>query len=143
MNEELNVIDRKGKIVSAGVVGGCLLGCVIAIVLTCTTVVGYAQRPAVALEGPVTATEVVDGGTAMDGEPEAEPEAGLLAQGEVEVDKTTGARTYTVIAGDTLSGVSAKTGVSVDHLAKANKIENVHVIYAGSVLVIPEVIAKI
>ena len=111
MNEELTAMDRRGKVLSAGVVGGCLLGCAIAIILTLFTV-----------------------------DEKAEP---AYAQGEVETDKVSGAQTYTVVAGDTLSGVSAKTGVSVDHLAKANKIENIHMIYAGSVLTIPEVISKV
>ena len=39
--------------------------------------------------------------------------------------------------GDTLSGISAATGVSVDKLARANNIADVNLIYAGSALVIP------
>lgn len=141
MNEGLTAMDRRGKVLSAGVVGGCLLGCAIAIILTLFTVNGMAQRAAavVATDMPDTSANVVSGDTVTVDE-KAEP---LIAQGEVETDKVSGAQTYTVVAGDTLSGVSAKTGVSVDHLAKANKIENVHMIYAGSVLTIPEVISKV
>lgn len=44
---------------------------------------------------------------------------------------------YVVQNGDTLSSISAATGVSVDRLAEANGIRNVHLIYRGSALVIP------
>lgn len=45
---------------------------------------------------------------------------------------------YVVQDGDTLSSISAATGVSVDRLAQANGIRNVHLIYRGSALVIPQ-----
>ena len=45
---------------------------------------------------------------------------------------------YVVQNGDTLSSISAATGVSVDRLAEANGIRNVHLIYRGSTLVIPQ-----
>lgn len=45
---------------------------------------------------------------------------------------------YVVQNGDTLSSISAATGVSVDRLAEANDIRNVHLIYRGSALVIPQ-----
>lgn len=45
---------------------------------------------------------------------------------------------YVVQNGDTLSSISAATGVSVDRLAEANGIRNVHLIYRGSALVIPQ-----
>lgn len=45
---------------------------------------------------------------------------------------------YVVQDGDTLSSISAATGVSVDRLAEANGIRNVHLIYRGSALVIPQ-----
>ena len=44
---------------------------------------------------------------------------------------------YIIQPGDTLSGISAATGVSVDELARANDIADVNLIYAGSALVIP------
>ena len=40
--------------------------------------------------------------------------------------------------GDTLSGISSQTGVSVDALAQQNQIQNVDLIYADSVLQIPK-----
>lgn len=46
-------------------------------------------------------------------------------------------RVYIVQPGDTLSGISAATGVSVDMLAQANSIADVNLIYADSALVIP------
>lgn len=45
---------------------------------------------------------------------------------------------YVVQDGETLSSISAATGVSVDRLAQANGIRNVHLIYRGSALVIPQ-----
>lgn len=45
---------------------------------------------------------------------------------------------YVVQKGDTLSSISAATGVSVDRLAEVNGIRNVHLIYRGSALVIPQ-----
>lgn len=45
---------------------------------------------------------------------------------------------YVVQDGDTLSSISAATGVSVDRIAEANGIRNVHLIYRGSALVIPQ-----
>lgn len=44
---------------------------------------------------------------------------------------------YIIQPGDTLSGISAATGVSVDKLARANDIADVNLIYAGSALMIP------
>lgn len=42
--------------------------------------------------------------------------------------------TYTVEAGDTLSGIAEKFGVTVDQLCKWNNISNPNVIYVGEVL---------
>lgn len=53
-------------------------------------------------------------------------------------ESTVGQRVYVVQDGETLSGISAATGVSVDRLAEANGIRNVHLIYRGSALVIPQ-----
>lgn len=49
-----------------------------------------------------------------------------------------GQQVYVVQDGETLSSISAATGVSVDRLAQANGIRNVHLIYRGSALVIPQ-----
>lgn len=51
---------------------------------------------------------------------------------------TPGQQVYVVQDGETLSSISAATGVSVDRLAEANGIRNVHLIYRGSSLVIPQ-----
>lgn len=48
-----------------------------------------------------------------------------------------GASVYIVQPGDTLSSISALTGVSVDKIAQANSIEDVNRIYRESALVIP------
>lgn len=49
-----------------------------------------------------------------------------------------GQQVYVVQDGETLSSISAATGVSVDRIAQANGIRNVHLIYRGSALVIPQ-----
>lgn len=43
-------------------------------------------------------------------------------------------RTYTVRAGDTLSGIAARYGTSWQHLQQINGIKNANLIYAGQVL---------
>lgn len=47
------------------------------------------------------------------------------------------ARTYQVRAGDTLSGIAARHGVSVTALASANRIADLNLIRVGQVLVLP------
>lgn len=47
-------------------------------------------------------------------------------------------RTYTIVWGDTLSGIAARFGVSVDALVAANGIANPNLIYAGDTIVIPD-----
>lgn len=49
-----------------------------------------------------------------------------------------GGHIYYVHYGDTLSGISAQTGVSVQRIANINEIDNIHLIYANSALVIPD-----
>lgn len=46
--------------------------------------------------------------------------------------------TYFIQSGDTLSGISSYVHYSVDELANYNEIRNVDLIYAGSVLRIPQ-----
>lgn len=41
---------------------------------------------------------------------------------------------YTVVSGDTLSGIAAKFGTTVAAIASLNKISNVNLIYVGQVL---------
>lgn len=53
-------------------------------------------------------------------------------------ESTVGQQVYVVQDGETLSSISAATGVSVDRIAQANGIRNVHLIYRGSALVIPQ-----
>ena len=48
-----------------------------------------------------------------------------------------GASVYIVQPGDTLSSISAATGVSVDKIAQANSLVDVNCIYKESALVIP------
>lgn len=51
---------------------------------------------------------------------------------------TAGAKTHTVVSGDTLWGISRKYGTTVAKLAKVNNIKNVNLIHVGQVLTIPE-----
>ncbi len=46
-------------------------------------------------------------------------------------------QTYTVVSGDTLSGIASEFGVSVSSLVSANGIANPNLIYAGQTIVIP------
>lgn len=45
---------------------------------------------------------------------------------------------YQIKKGDTLSGISSKTGVCVDELAEYNQIKDVNMIYADSALAVPK-----
>ena len=47
-------------------------------------------------------------------------------------------RTYTIVWGDTLSGIASEFGTTVDALAAANGIADPNVIYAGQTIVIPD-----
>ena len=51
---------------------------------------------------------------------------------------TTVASDYTVVAGDTLSGIAKKVGVTVKELAQFNGITDPNVIQVGQVLKIPK-----
>lgn len=55
----------------------------------------------------------------------------------VEVEPVAEPIVYIVQWGDTLSGISARYGVSVDKIANENQIRDVNLIYTGSALVIP------
>ena len=54
-----------------------------------------------------------------------------LRTGTTTTSTTTSSRTWTVTKGQTLSYISAKTGVSVSRLASLNNIRNVNLIYVG------------
>ena len=84
-----------------------------------------------------------------DGATKADADAGQTTQAPAptsgQTDASVGAaagsakiQTYDVQWGDTLSGVSRSTGVSVDDLARENGIEDVNLIYAGSSLRVPQ-----
>lgn len=47
-------------------------------------------------------------------------------------------RTYTIVSGDTLSGIASMFGVSVADLVAANDIANPDLIYAGQTITIPD-----
>ena len=62
-------------------------------------------------------------------EPAAAPPTALPLPGTPE--------TYVVQSGDTLAGIAAQFGVTVEALAEANNIENVDLIDVGQTLIIP------
>ena len=49
-------------------------------------------------------------------------------------------KTYTVVRGDTLSGIAKRFNTTVNYLAKLNNIKNVNLIYVGQVLKISETV---
>ena len=77
---------------------------------------GNEDDPAQPVHPVVPPAHPVDGGTINDGR---------------------GASVYIVQPGDTLSSISAATGVSVDKIAQANSLVDVNRIYKESALVIP------
>ena len=52
----------------------------------------------------------------------------------IKVNGTSSSKQYTVKSGDTLSGIAAKLGVSVNWLANKNNIANTNLIYVGQVI---------
>ena len=58
--------------------------------------------------------------------------AGQIIQ--IPVSGGTGARTYTVRSGDTLSGIAQRFGTTVRELQRLNNIQNPNLIYAGQVI---------
>lgn len=58
-----------------------------------------------------------------------------ISSQHIDVNNLNGAR-YIIQWGDTLSGISAATGISVSKLAYDNKITNIDLIYAGDVLIL-------
>lgn len=77
---------------------------------------GNEDDPAQPVHPVVPPAHPIDGGTVNDGR---------------------GASVYIVQPGDTLSSISAATGVSVDKIAQANSLVDVNCIYKESALVIP------
>lgn len=77
---------------------------------------------------------------ASDGEAPSESKGSEEKSTEAESHKEEGSKPviHIVQPGDTLSSISAQYGVSVDVIAKANKIRNVNLIYDDSALKIPQ-----
>ena len=55
------------------------------------------------------------------------------AGGKPDISNATVLATYTVQPGDTLYGIAAKVGVSVDEIVRINKIENPNLIHVGEI----------
>lgn len=58
--------------------------------------------------------------------------------GQDKASKDAGPETYIIESGDTLSQISAETGVPIGTLVKQNDIQDPNLIYAGSALLIPQ-----
>ena len=72
-----------------------------------------------AFESPVLESPVLDPSTTVQTTPDGQFDGG---------------KAYTVGSGDTLSGIAAQLGVSVDHLMAQNGISNPDLIYSGQML---------
>lgn len=64
----------------------------------------------------------------------AEWKARTVDQIKADIAKTNG-KEYTIVWGDTLSGISQATNITVDALAQRNSIENIDLIFAGNKLI--------
>jgi len=64
----------------------------------------------------------------------AEWNARTVDQIKADIAKTNG-KEYTIVWGDTLSGISQATNITVDALAQRNSIENIDLIFAGNKLI--------
>ena len=61
----------------------------------------------------------------------------LVGMMSMQAHAATMSKSYTIVSGDTLSGIAQEFGVSVSDLAAANGIADPNVIYAGQTIVIP------
>lgn len=92
------------------------------------TVSGLAQRWGTTVAAIVAANHLADPNRIYVGQTLIIPAGGAPAPAP---------RTYTVVSGDTLSGIGGKVGVSWPAIASANGIGAPYTIYPGQVLVIP------
>ena len=84
-----------------------------------TPVLEAPATEAPAFESPVLESPVLDPSTTVQTAPDGQFDGG---------------KAYTVGSGDTLSGIAAQLGVSVDHLMAQNGISNPDLIYSGQML---------
>ncbi|PUA82131.1 hypothetical protein C7S10_06620 [Nocardioides currus] len=75
--------------------------------------------------------------TRQEARQEARHEARQDAREEAREAKATKFETYTVRAGDSLSGIGARFGVSYEEIARLNKIDDPDLIFPGQVFRIP------
>lgn len=100
------------------------------------TATGSPERTAVATPAATNTSRATSAVALATGSaPEASPTTGAA---ETEPPATREPRTYTVQAGETLSEIAARLGVSLEDLAAANGITNPALIRAGQVLVVPD-----
>ena len=90
--------------------------------------------PAPEAEAPVTETPVTETPTLespVHGSTSLDPSTTVQTAPDGQADS---GGTYTVGSGDTLAGIAARLGVSVDHLMAQNEISNPDLIYSGQTL---------
>ncbi|NLF11362.1 MAG: LysM peptidoglycan-binding domain-containing protein [Anaerolineaceae bacterium] len=107
------------------------------------TPTGSPGRTAAATRAVINTPQATSAGTSATGSaPEASSATGAVALATdvagTETPATREPRTYTVQAGETLSEIAARLGVSLDALADANGITNPALIKAGQVLIVPD-----
>ncbi|HEU5223103.1 MAG TPA: LysM peptidoglycan-binding domain-containing protein [Candidatus Lumbricidophila sp.] len=129
---------------SAGVLGVALL-----VALTATIGVGIASAawPSSAADEPVAANRASPVATPESTstpdvrpgkvDPSFDPDRGSDPTQAPKPQAPTPAKVYVIQRGDTLSSISALTGISVQRLAAANGIADVNLIFTGSSLALP------
>lgn len=84
-------------------------------------------------------TDTPDASQGKTEKPALEPEPETSAETKSATQPVQQQVVHLISRGETLSGISAKYGVSIDRIAIENQIRDVNLIYAGSALVIPGV----
>ncbi|MEZ4593132.1 MAG: LysM peptidoglycan-binding domain-containing protein [Chloroflexota bacterium] len=104
-------------------------------ILPATLVVPTTDPAAVPTTDPAAATAVPETTTEPGTETPAEP--GSEATAEPDTSAPRGEVTHTIVAGDTLTGLSLLYNIPVDVIVQANNLTNVDSLDVGQVLIIP------
>jgi LysM repeat protein len=95
-------------------------------------VAGGVDLPPVATVAPAGANLTPSAGSAEAAQPAAPAPAVEAGAGE-----TFGGETYVVLAGESLSGIASKLGVTVDELVSVNELPNPDYVFSGQILKVP------
>lgn len=104
-------------------------------ILPATLTVPTTDPNALPTTEPAAATAVPDADPGSEGEATAVPEEATTVP--TETDEPRGEVTHTVVAGDTLTGLSLLYNISVDLIVAANNLTNVDSLDIGQALIIP------